>query len=371
MKIATVVGARPQFVKMGPLSRLFKKKFQEIVIHTGQHYDDNLSKVFFKELNLFKPKYNLGIKAASDISQISLMISALEKVFIKERPDLVLTYGDTNSSLACALTSSKLNLSLAHVEAGVRAFDRNVPEENNRFIIDRFSTLLFCPTKSAVRNLKNEGIKNGVFYTGDVMAEVLRENLEQKLSSSGKVLEECLTGGSSRIGTVHGGYILVTLHRQENVAAPRGRENLKEIVNALMGFKGRLIFPMHPRTRKNLKRFKLWQKLISRDSITILEPQGYLNFLGLEKNADKILTDSGGVQKEAHLLRVPCITLRKTTEWPETLENGWNRLVPCKRDAILSALKSSLRPGLHKNIFGSRKASEKIFKIITSWLRKR
>jgi UDP-N-acetylglucosamine 2-epimerase (non-hydrolysing) len=350
MKIATVVGARPQFVKMGPLSCLFKKKIAEIVIHTGQHYNHNLSSVFFKELGLAKPKYNLDInpKTASgpgtDVLQIAGMLEALEKVLIKEKPDIALTYGDTNSALACALASSKLNIPFAHVEAGVRGFDRTVPEEINRLIIDRLSTLLFCPTKSAVENLKNEGIKNGVFYTGDVMAEVLRDRI-----------------GDVPPAPYGAGYVLVTLHRQEN--ADR-KENLEEIVNALTGFKGRLIFSVHPRTRKNLKKFNLWKKIISRNSIVILEPQGYLNFLSLQKNAVKILTDSGGVQREAYLLKVPCLTLRKTTEWPETLENGWNRLVPCKKDLILRALGTSPGPGPHKSIFGNEKASKKIFRII-------
>jgi len=366
MKIATVVGARPQFVKMGPLSRLFKKKIQEVIIHTGQHYDDNLSEIFFRELDLFKPEYNLGINPntasgsivpvhETEASQIARMMIALEKVFIKERPDIVLTYGDTNSTLACALTSSKLNLPLAHVEAGVRGFDMAVPEEINRIIVDRVSTLLFCPTKTAVRNLKNEGMEEGVFYTGDVMVEVLKQKVKRLPS-----VPDCTQRGT--------GYVLVTLHRQENVDR---RENLEEIVGALRSFRGRLIFPVHPRTRKNLKRFKLWQRLNSQGSITILEPQGYLNFLSLAKNADRILTDSGGIQKEAYLLKVPCATIRTTTEWPETLESGWNRLIPCKRDAILRALKISLRPGPHRSIFGNEKASEEMFKIITSWLQKR
>ena len=349
MKIVTVVGARPQFVKMGPLSRLFKKKIQEIVVHTGQHYDDNLSKVFFKELNLFKPEYNLGI-TGSDTSQIARMMIAMEKVFIKEMPDMVLTYGDTNSSLACALTSSKLNFPLAHVEAGVRGFDRSVPEEINRLIIDRVSTLLFCPVKSAVKNLKKEGIKDGVSYTGDVMAEVLRERVEEIHPPTNALV---------------GGYILVTLHRQENVDK---RKNLEEIVNALVNFKGRLIFLVHPRTKKNLKKFNLWRKMASQNSIAILEPQGYQNFLALQKNASKILTDSGGVQKEAYLLKIPCLTLRKTTEWGETLENGWNRLVPCKKDMIVKALSTQPKPGLHKNIFGWGKPSKKIYKTIQNWL---
>lgn len=348
MKIVTVVGARPQFIKMGPLSRIFKKRsFNEIVVHTGQHYDDNLSDIFFKELGLFKPKYNLGIKESLDISQISLMLTALGKVFIKEKPGLVLTYGDTNSALACALAGSKLDIPVAHVEAGVRGFDRHVPEEINRLIIDRVSTFLFCPTKTAVGNLKREGIEKGVFFTGDVMAELLQERMRD-IKENLHLLEKKE-------------YILVTLHRQENVDR---KENLKEIVNALTLFKKHIVFPVHPRTEKNLKRFDLWRKLVSREYITILKPQGYYEFLNLEKNAEKVLTDSGGVQKEAYILKIPCITLRTTTEWPETLENGWNRLIPCRAGEILKALYTRIQPGPHRNIFGRGKASQKIFDIL-------
>lgn len=348
------MGARPQFVKMGPLSKLFKKgDIREVIVHTGQHYDYNLSEIFFKELNLFKPEYNLNTGAVSDISQISLMLKHLEDIFIKEKPGLILTYGDTNSSLAASLASSKLNLPLAHVEAGVRGFDRSVPEEINRLIIDRVSELLFCPTKNAMANLKNEGIEKGAFFTGDVMAEVLREKIKSI---------------PFKRDDKKGRYVLVTLHRQEN--ADR-KESLKEIIDAFRAFKGRLIFPVHPRTKKNLKRFGLWDNLATRaGSVEVLEPQGYSDFLKLQKNAYKILTDSGGVQKEAYILKVPCLTLRTSTEWPETLQSGWNRLLPCRGGAILNALNSRIRPGVYKDVFNGAKASYKIFSIIKSWLQK-
>lgn len=354
MKIATVVGARPQFVKMGPLSRLFKNKVEEVVIHTGQHYDDNLSGIFFKELSLGRPKYNLGVKVASPVSQIALMLTGLNKVLSKETPDLVLTYGDTNSTLATALASVKLGFPLAHVEAGVRSFDLSVPEEANRLITDRLSALLFCPTERAVENLKKEGLKRGVFYTGDVMAEVLGENIN-KAEKNSAILKS--------LGIKESEYILVTLHRQETVEK---EEKLAEIVRALSNFKGRLVFPVHPRTRNNLKRFKLWPKLNKSSSLILLEPQGYLDFLKLGKNAAKILTDSGGVQKEAYLLRVPCLTLRASTEWPETVESGWNRLVKCDHREILKALEKRGRPASHSNFFGNGRPSEKIFKLILS-----
>jgi UDP-N-acetylglucosamine 2-epimerase (non-hydrolysing) len=281
------------------------------------------------------------------------MLKHLENIFIKERPDLVLTYGDTNSSLAASLSASKLNFPLAHVEAGVRGFDKGVPEEINRLIIDSVSELLFCPTKNAVNNLKNEGIENGVFFTGDLMAEVLREKIKNV---------------SFRMTGKKGGYALATLHRQENVDR---KENLKEIINAFSAFKGQLIFPVHPRTKKNLKRFGLWDNLARTGSVELLEPQGYPDFLILQKNASRILTDSGGVQKEAYILKVPCLTVRTTTEWPETLEGGWNRLVPCKCSAILNALNSRIVPGGYKDVFKGGKASYKIFSIIKSWFQKR
>ncbi|ASJ10329.1 UDP-N-acetyl glucosamine 2-epimerase [Thermococcus sp. P6] len=354
MKVVTVVGARPQFIKMAPVSREFRKiGIEEVVIHTGQHYDYEMNKIFFEQLNIPEPDYNLGVGSGTHGYQTGEMLKRIEEVLLKEKPDLVLVYGDTNSTLAGALAGVKLHIKVAHVEAGLRSFDRRMPEEVNRVLTDHVSDYLFAPTETAVKNLYNEGIREEVYLTGDVMLDALLYNVriaERKL----KILDE--------LGLKPKKYYLATVHRAENTD---NRRNLENIINAFIKSNDLIVFPAHPRTMKALKNYGLYEKLESAGNVLLIKPVGYLDMLMLEKNARKILTDSGGVQKEAYFLRVPCITLREKTEWVETVEDGWNVLVGADEEKILNAIKE-FEPdgGTYTHKFGDGKASEKIAKIL-------
>jgi len=353
MKIVTIIGARPQFIKMAPVSKELRKHFNEVIIHTGQHYDYEMSKIFFEQLNIPKPDYYLGVGSGPHGYQTGEMIKRIEKVLIKEKPNLVLVYGDTNSTLAGALAAVKLHIKVAHVEAGLRSFDKKMPEEINRVIADHISDLLFCPTKTAVKNLRNEGIKNGVYLTGDVMFDALLTNIKIAEQKS-KILE--------KLGLKLKNYYLATVHRAENTD---NRKNLENIINAFIESEELIVFPAHPRTIKFLKIYKLLNKIENADNIFLIKPVSYLDMLMLEKNAKKIITDSGGVQKEAYFLKVPCITLRNRTEWIETVEDGWNILVGANRERIIKAIKEFEPQGkTYFYRFGNGKASKKISKII-------
>jgi len=353
MKIATIVGARPQFIKMAPVSKELRKYFDEVVIHTGQHYDYEMSKIFFEQLNIPEPDYYLGIGSGTHGYQTGEMIKRIEEVLIKEKPDLVLVYGDTNSTLAGALAAVKLHIKVAHVEAGLRSFDKKMPEEVNRVLTDHISDLLFCPTETAVKNLYNEGIKNGVYLTGDVMFDALLTNI-QIAERNSKILSE--------LGLKPRDYCLATVHRAENTD---NRRNLENIINAFIESEELIVFPTHPRTIKFLKVYGLLDKLEKADNVLLIKPVSYLDMLVLEKNAKKILTDSGGVQKEAYFLKVPCITLRDRTEWIETVEDGWNVLVGANKEKIIKAIKE-FKPGgeTYSYKFGDGKASKRIAEII-------
>lgn len=320
MKILTIVGARPQFVKCGLVSREIRKAHQEILVHTGQHYDYLMNKVFFDELDIPIPDYNLEAGSGSRCSQTAEILKRLEPVIVKEEPDLVLVYGDTNSTLAGALAASKMGVKLAHVEAGLRSYDKTMPEEINRILTDQCSELLFCPTQTAVDNLAKEGINKGVYLTGDVMVDTSLYAREKAEKST--ILE--------RLNLKSKEYLLATVHRASNTD---NKENLENIVNAFCAIEEKIVFPLHPRTEKQLKAFGLYDKLSSK--VKLIEPLGYLDFTKLLNHAIKVLTDSGGVQKEAYLFKVPCITLRDTTEWPETVDSGWNKLVGCSVDRII------------------------------------
>ena len=328
MKLLSIVGARPQFIKCAPLSRELRKEHEEILVHTGQHYDQEMSEIFFEELDIPKPDYNLGIGSGSHGEQTGKMLTAIEKVLLKEAPDFVLVYGDTNSTLAGALAASKLHIKVGHVEAGVRSFDRKMSEEINRVLTDHISNLLFCPTRTAVENLEREGITDGVHLVGDVMTDALIYNKKVAYDRS-RIIEE--------LGLKHKGYLVVTVHRPSNTDS---RENIRNIIEALGGSGRPVVFPVHPRTEKYLKEYGL------RDSmpfnVKLIQPVGYLDMLRLMASAEKILTDSGGIQKEAFMLGVPCITLRDNTEWMETLEGGWNVLAGADKEKILKGLSSSL-----------------------------
>ena len=333
-KIVTVIGARPQFIKAAPVHDALTKlthDFQdgrgitEIVVHTGQHYDFNMSERICNQLGL-APALNLGINGGSHGEQTAAMILELEKVFVAETPAIVLVYGDTNSTLAGALAAAKLGIRIAHVEAGLRSFNRVMPEEINRVVTDHLANILFAPTETAVRNLLQEGIKENVFLVGDVMYDAVQQNLIRARQES-HILED--------LQLQHKGYILTTIHRAENTTAAR----LQPIVDALerASISETIVWPMHPRTRLTLAREHMSPN-DSHSRLKIIEPASYLDMLALESNAKAIVTDSGGIQKEAAWLGVPCVTVRNETEWVETVQSGWNIVVGTKVDRILEAI---------------------------------
>lgn len=323
MKIISVVGNRPQFIKVKPIADVLKRKkgIRHVLVHTGQHYDYEMSKIFFDELKIPQPDYNLMVGSHTQGKQTALMLERIEKVLLKEEPDIVMVYGDTNSTLAGALATVKLDIPVAHVEAGLRSFRQDMPEEVNRVLTDRMSSILFCPTKAAVENLKKEGITKGVYLVGDVMYDIFRKS--QPLLEKRKILQE--------LNLKPREYLLLTIHRKESTD---NLKNLRSIICALAKTKEKIVFPVHPRTRKVLIKIESirQQKL---GNFLLLKPVSYLDMLVLEKNARKILTDSGGVQKEAQWSVVPCITLRNETEWVETVENKCNVLTGMNINQII------------------------------------
>lgn len=331
MKIISVVGARPQFIKLSALSKEVRKRHQEIILHTGQHYDAELSRIFFSELSIPEPDYNLGIGSAEHGEQTGRMLERIEEVLLFEKPDMMIVYGDTNSTLAGALASVKQNIPVAHVEAGLRSFKKSMPEEINRVLTDQISSLLFCPTKTAVQNLRKVGITKGVHLVGDVMYDSLREHIKRAEKSS-RIMK--------KLNLLKKEFYLVTIHRAENTDI---KNNLKKIVQILVQLDKNTVFPIHPRTKKCLSEFGLLNKLESKDHLLLVDPVSYLDMLVLEKNARFVLTDSGGVQKEAFFLRTPCLTLREETEWVETLKNGSNQLVGLKVSKVIKKIKCNGR----------------------------
>jgi len=349
MKIASVVGARPNFIKLAPVSKELRRNFDEIIIHTGQHYDYEMDKIFFDELGIPEPDYHLGIGSGTHGYQTGEMIKRIEEVLLNERPDLVLVFGDTNSTLAGALAATKLHMKVAHVEAGLRSFDKKMPEEINRILTDHCSDILFCPTETAVENLKKEGIVERSYLVGDVMVDILYDCI--KIAEKKSIILD-------KLGLNPKEYYLATIHRVENTD---NFERLKSIVEALCQIEN-MVFPCHPRTEKCLKKFGLWNKLTSK--IKVIKPVGYLDMIMLEKNARKILTDSGGIQKEAYILKVPCVTLRESTEWIETVEDGWNILVGADKELIIKMANEFEPKGRQRDVFGRGKASKEIAKIV-------
>jgi UDP-N-acetylglucosamine 2-epimerase len=327
MKIISVVGARPQFIKLSALSKELRKKHQEIILHTGQHYDGKLSKIFFSQLSIPEPDYNLGIGSAEHGEQTGRMLKGMEEVLLFEKPDLVIVYGDTNSTLAGALAAVKQKIPVAHVEAGLRSFKKSMPEEVNRVLTDHISSLLFCPTKTSVQNLRKEGITKGVYLVGDVMYDSLRQHIKRA---------EKISGIMKKLNLSKKDFYLVTIHRAENTDI---KENLNKIAEILAQLNRKTVFPIHPRTKKCLSEFNLSDKLESKNHLLLIDPVSYLDMLVLEKNAKYILTDSGGVQKEAFFLKTPCLTLREETEWVETLKNGANQLVGLEVDEVIKKTK--------------------------------
>jgi UDP-GlcNAc3NAcA epimerase len=330
MKVATIVGARPQFIKAAPVSRALRKAHHaEVLIHTGQHYDDEMSGIFFEELELSAPDYNLDVGSGPHGAQTGAMLAGVEEILSKEKPDWVLVYGDTNSTLAGALAAAKLRQRVAHVEAGLRSFNRAMPEEINRVVTDHLSDLLFCPSQVAVDNLAAEGVTAGVHLVGDVMADALADTVERARRSS-TILE--------RLDLTARKYLLATVHRAENTD---DSVRLGNILSAFNRTGETIVFPIHPRTRAALAR--LDGSLALTDNLRLIDPVGYLDLVQLAQSARLILTDSGGLQKEAYWLGVPCVTLRDETEWVETVAAGWNTLTGARTDAIVDAV-SSFRP---------------------------
>jgi UDP-GlcNAc3NAcA epimerase len=348
VKIVSVVGARPQFVKAAAVSRELRRNHREVLVHTGQHYDAGLSDVFFEDLEMSAPQHHLGVGSGSHGRQTGLMLERLEAVLLAEGPDCVLIYGDTNSTLAGALAAAKLRLPLAHVEAGLRSFNRAMPEEINRVVADYCADLLFCPTTTAVENLAREGITQGVHMVGDVMYDSLLAHLSLAEERSRIMEERKLTPG---------GYVLATVHRPANTD---DADRLQAILTALGELAEPVIFPMHPRARLAM----MSTDVEAAPTVRLLEPVGYLDMLTLERQARAIITDSGGVQKEAYLLGVPCVTLREETEWPETLAEGWNVLAGAEPARILAAARRPRPEGSPPAAFGDGHAAEKIVRVL-------
>lgn len=360
MKIVSIVGARPQFIKTAAVSRILRKEEHvEILVHTGQHYDYNMSQIFFSELEIPKPDYHLNIGSDFHGAQTGRMLSSIEEVLQKEKPNWVLVYGDTNSTLAGALAAAKLHIPVAHVEAGLRSFNRKMPEEINRILTDHSSDLLFAPTKKAMDNLKREGIGDEISHlVGDVMYDATLYYGE-KAEKESRIIES--------LELDVGKYILATIHRAENTDSPI---RLSSIINGLAlvkELKMQIIVPMHPRTRKFLKYYNL--QIESDSQLKFIEPVGYLDMLKLEKNAKLIITDSGGVQKEAYFHRIPCVVLREETEWEELVELRWNLLVKPESPVQIyeNVIKQINNVGLEADLYGNGRASRSIADILQSF----
>jgi len=383
MKIASIVGARPQFIKLAPLVREITihnksnstQKIKHLIIHTGQHYDYLMDKIFFDELGIPEPDYNLEVGSGSHGWQTGEIVKRVEKVLMKESPDWVLVYGDTNSTLGGALAASKLHIHMAHIEAGLRSYNKRMPEEINRILTDHCSDILFCPTWNAVKNLEKEGFKNikndgklinksnseliitncdlpTVMNVGDIMydAFLISLSIAEKKST---ILDKLKLRPK--------GYFLATIHRAENTD---NKDRLKNIIDALNKISEEMpvIFPIHPRTKKKIDELN---NLINSELLRILNPVGYFDMIILEKNANKILTDSGGVQKEAFFLKVPCITLRNETEWIETIIDGLNILVGTDKRKIVQSIKKNNSDIRHRGeYFGEGETSKRIIKIL-------
>ncbi|OHA94168.1 MAG: UDP-N-acetylglucosamine 2-epimerase [Candidatus Zambryskibacteria bacterium RIFCSPHIGHO2_12_FULL_38_34] len=362
IKILNIVGARPNFMKIAPLFRIYKKypQIDSVLVHTGQHSDDNMSGMFLRSLNVPNPNYVLNLDKKTPISSISSIISGLEKVFLKEKPDLVVVVGDVNSSLAAALAAHKANIRVAHVEAGLRSRDKSMPEEINRIVIDQISDILFVTEQSGINNLKKEGIdESKIFFTGNVMIDNLIFMMPQ-IDLSPIVEQTGLTDKS---------YIVVTMHRPINVDTKEKLLLIKEILEKVIKSTGlKIVFPMHPRTRNNFKYHNFLEEVLALKGHILTEPMGYIDFVKLVKNSSLVLTDSGGIQEEAAFLKVPTITLRESTERPSTIESGANMLHPIGEiDNLMKKIKTSINTNrnLIKDIpLNDGKASQRIVDII-------
>ncbi len=348
MKILTVVGARPQIIKAAAVSGRLRRVATEVLVHTGQHYDPNMSEQFFHELDMPAPDYHLAVGSGPHGAQTGRMLEAIERVIVGESPDRVMVYGDTNSTLAGALAAAKLDVPVVHVEAGLRSFNRSMPEEINRIVTDRVAALLCCPGESAVRHLAAEGITAGVHLTGDVMRDLLervRPSLDTRILSA--------------LSLTAGRYLLLTLHRAHNTD---NRDRLAGVLEALAESADPVVFPAHPRTAQALAALGL----VPGGSVRLTDPVGYRDMLALQQHARIVVTDSGGVQKEAYWLGVPCVTLREDTEWAETVDAGWNRLAGSDPAVIRAALGAAAPPTVRPELYGDGHAADRIAALVAA-----
>lgn len=355
MQIATILGARPQFIKAAAVSRAFAQhpSINEVMIHTGQHFDKNMSDIFFSELGIRDPDYHLGIHGMNHGAMTGRMLEGIEKILMQIQPEFVLVYGDTDSTLAGALAAAKLNIPIAHVEAGLRAFNKSIPEEVNRVLTDHVAEILFTPTEHADHNLARESIpQSKIFQVGDVMYDATL-HFSDLASSGSHILEDCKLEPKS--------FFLATIHRPQNTDTPEALKQVCDLLEAIAK-DVKVLWPVHPRAKKQMLQFG-----IKLNHVQCIEPVGYLDMIELERNARVILTDSGGVQKEAFFHRVPCVTLRPETEWVELVEHGWNILLPLSGDVQFMkqmVLQRAGKPGNEVQLYGSGRASEKIAEIL-------
>lgn len=351
MKILTVIGARPQFVKAFPVSRQLRQDHDEVFVHTGQHYDEEMSGVFFEELGIPEPDYNLGVGSGRHGQQTAEMITGIEECVLAEEPDLLLCYGDTNSTLAAGIVASKRETPLAHVEAGLRSYDREMPEEVNRVLTDHAADCLLVPSQRAAENLREEGITAGVYNTGDVMydaVQLVRDRTEDR------------SGIRDDLGVDADEYVLTTVHRPHNTDDP---DRLASILDALAAVPDEVVFPAHPRTTDAMQEYGLYEE--AAEELTLIDPVGYVDFIDLTANARVVATDSGGVQKEAFFLGTPCVTMRDSTEWPEIVDAGWNVLVGGDPQRIEAELASSFdRPEDKPQPYGDGNAAVAVQKTL-------
>lgn len=354
MKIVTIVGARPQFIKAAALSQLLRTQHVEILVHTGQHYDATMSDIFFDELSLPVPDYHLGVGSGTHGAQTGAMLMGIETVLIDEKPDVVLIYGDTNSTLAGALAAAKLGIPVAHVEAGLRSFNREMPEEINRIVADQLAAWLFAPTEAARANLANEGITHGVAVVGDIMIDAV--NLYEAATDAPPT-------SLSRRHEYEDGYYLCTVHRAQNTD---NATNLRSIFSGLDALDRPVVMPLHPRTRHRIEEIGL----APGRNVSVISPVGYLEMLRLQRWASCVITDSGGMQKEAYALGTPCVTLRPETEWVETVEVGWNRLTDIEPVDIARAVEQMASPSTRTlsrpALYGDGHAAERICAALAS-----
>ncbi len=358
MKIATIIGARPQFIKAAAVSRRLRKEHTEILLHTGQHYDANMSSVFFEELNIPKPDYYLGVGSGSHATQTANMLISIEKILLNEKPDYTMVYGDTNSTLAGALAASKILIPVIHIEAGLRSFNKTMPEEQNRILTDHLSEILFCPTDTAMEHLYKEGIATNVYQVGDVMCDAVKYYSKEIEKYDKKYFIKRLHGLYKPAEIIDSWY-LATIHRAENT---NSINKIEEILDAFELFTAPVVFPVHPRTKPIIDHLV---QVSNYKNIIFVEPMGYLDMLYFIKNAIKVITDSGGLQKEAYILDTDCVTVREQTEWVETLEGNYNILCfPNKTDILNSVYQTEISRQKRRDLYGNGNAAEKICTIL-------